>query len=133
MSRYRGASCAHAEYQLAHARTCALPADTSTACSETSKSVGDQRARKFTARDEFMTQLAAEAKERLVAEAKGPKYAQLLEDLIVQGVARLEDSDVEVQGRAADAAILAKAAAAAQARLEGSTVKVSNTHIDPRR
>mmetsp|Transcript_28094 Transcript_28094/g.66379 ORF Transcript_28094/g.66379 Transcript_28094/m.66379 type:complete len:230 (+) Transcript_28094:130-819(+) len=99
---------------------------------ETSKSVGGQRARKFTARDEYMTKLAGEARERLAAFSAQPQYAELLESLIVQGIGRLEDTEVEVMGRAADAALLAKAAAAAQSRVEGSTVTVSSTHLDPR-
>jgi V-type H+-transporting ATPase subunit E len=66
------------------------------------------RVRKMKARDDLLEQLKVEATARLASICAGPEYANLLRQLIIQGLIKIEESVVEIQARAEDKAIVTR-------------------------
>lgn len=76
--------------------------------SNRSKTVGDARVAKMNARDTLLEQLKKETLEKLAAFCKGPQYPGYLKKLIVQGLIKIEETNVEILARAEDKATVAR-------------------------
>jgi len=74
-----------------------------------SASVGAARVKKMKARDELLEALKKESVEKLATFCKGPEYPTFVRKLIVQGLIKIEESEVEIQCRPEDKAIVTKA------------------------
>lgn len=81
-----------------------------------STAVGDARVKKMRLRDELLKQLVDEAKAEVAKVASSPAYPELVKQLIVQALIKIEENDVVVQCRKCDVALCeAQVAGAAQA------------------
>lgn len=69
---------------------------------ERSSAVGSARVRKMKARDELLDQLRRECAQKLAQYAQSAQYSNLLKQLIVQGLIKIEESVVEIQCKAED-------------------------------
>jgi len=70
-----------------------------------SAAVGAARIKKMKARDELLEKLKEETLKELAAHCKTPQYPQLLKTLIVQGLIKIEENDVEIFVRLEDKAV----------------------------
>jgi len=73
-----------------------------------SAAVGSARVKKMKARDDLLETLKKETLEKLAAFCKGPEYPAYVKKLIVQGLVKIEEQEVEIQARAEDKAIVAR-------------------------
>lgn len=73
-----------------------------------SAAIGAARVTKMKARDELLEELKAETTEKLTAFCKGPGYPELIKNLIIQGLIKIEEHIVEVQCREEDCALVTK-------------------------
>ena len=97
---------------------------------EKSNAINQSRLRLLKAREEVMAEAVEVAKSKLGAlgNVKDAKYKQMLQDLILQGLIKLEDSPVIINVRKGDEKLVNEVLPKAQAEYEsltGTTVKVS--------
>eukprot|EP01031_Cornospumella_fuschlensis_P030549 gene30549-36920_t len=96
-----------------------------------SAAVGSARVKKMKARDDLLESLKKNALEKLAAFCKGPEYANFVKKLIVQGLVKIEESEVEIQCRAEDKALVSRVLAEAVA--EFRTLMTNAGHqVNPR-
>lgn len=60
------------------------------------------------ARDELLEQLRKETLEKLAAYCKSPEYPNFVKKLIIQGLIKIEESEVQIQCRAEDKQIVSR-------------------------
>ena len=73
-----------------------------------SSAVGSARVKKMKSRDELLENLKSSCLQKLTQVSKQPTYPKLLQNLIVQGLIKIEEQTVEIQCRNEDKAIVAK-------------------------
>lgn len=73
-----------------------------------SKAISGVRVKKMKARDDLLETLKKDCTEKLAAFVKTPQYSNVLRQLIVQGLIKIEEQNVEIQCRAEDKAIVTR-------------------------
>jgi len=73
-----------------------------------SAAVGKSRVEKMKARDQLLEDLRKETLEKLATFCKGSEYPNFLKKLIVQGLIKIEEPEVQIQARAEDKAIVTR-------------------------
>lgn len=73
-----------------------------------SAAIGASRVKKMKARDELLEQLRKETLEKLAAYCKSPEYPNFVKKLIIQGLIKIEESEVQIQCRAEDKQIVSR-------------------------
>eukprot|EP01036_Dinobryon_divergens_P032963 gene32963-42656_t len=73
-----------------------------------SASVGSARVKKMKARDDLLESLKKETTEKLAVFCKSQDYPSFVKKLIVQGLIKIEEQEVEIQCKAEDKAIVSK-------------------------
>ena len=68
----------------------------------------EARVKKMKSRDDLLNELKKSALEKLSAQTKTPQYSNLLRQLIVQGLIKIQEATVEIQARAEDKALVAR-------------------------
>lgn len=91
-----------------------------------SNAVASSRVKKMKAREEMLENLKRETLAKLAAMTKTPAYSKLLKELIVEGLVKLEESDVQIMCRSEDVAavkkVMADATTAAKKKMAGTNV-----------
>jgi V-type H+-transporting ATPase subunit E len=78
-----------------------------------STEIGECRVKKMKLRDDLLHQLLEEAATKCAVVAKGTNYAALVQKLIVQGLIKMEEQEIVIYTRQADAAVVAQVLPAA--------------------
>lgn len=73
-----------------------------------SAEIGSCKVKKMEIRDNLLQSLVADAGTKASLAAKGSNYPELLQQLILQGLIKIEENDVEIYCRAADKATVEK-------------------------
>ena len=93
-----------------------------------SPAVGDARGTKMKLRDDLLTKRVTTAKESVAGVVQTPAYPELVKKLVVQGLIKIEEDDVEVRCRAADVKICESVVAEAAA-LYAETIKAATGQV----
>mmetsp|Transcript_19433 Transcript_19433/g.27933 ORF Transcript_19433/g.27933 Transcript_19433/m.27933 type:complete len:221 (+) Transcript_19433:106-768(+) len=73
---------------------------------ERSAAIGNARVKKMKARDELLDTLKRESTAKLAQITQTPQYTQLLKQLIIQGLIKIEEPVVQISCRAEDRALI---------------------------
>ena len=75
---------------------------------ERSSAVGSARVKKMKSRDDLLVALRDNCSAKLAQSSKAPTYSKLMQNLIVQGLIKIEEQTVEIQCRAEDKSVVSR-------------------------
>jgi len=96
-----------------------------------SAEIQDCRVKKMTTRDELLKDLVKEAGAKCAIVSRGAKYPQLLQKLIVQGLIKIDETDITVYCRSKDSDIVKKVLSDATKEYVGIMQKTSGVTLKP--
>ena len=73
-----------------------------------SNSIASSRVKKMKARDEMLEHLKRQVLLKLAAVTKTPAYEKIMTDLLIQGLEKIQENEVELQCRQEDATLVQK-------------------------
>eukprot|EP00597_Dinobryon_sp_UTEXLB2267_P001271 CAMPEP_0170079884 /NCGR_PEP_ID=MMETSP0019_2-20121128/16157_1 /TAXON_ID=98059 /ORGANISM="Dinobryon sp., Strain UTEXLB2267" /LENGTH=221 /DNA_ID=CAMNT_0010293571 /DNA_START=56 /DNA_END=721 /DNA_ORIENTATION=- len=96
-----------------------------------SASVGAARVKKMKGRDDLLETLKKETLEKLAVFCKSPEYPAFVKKLLVQGLIKIEEQEVEIQCKAEDKSIVAKVLPEAVAEFKAVMTAAGHT-VNPK-
>ncbi len=92
-----------------------------------SAAVSDTRVSKMKARDELLDELKKGSLQKLAKFCKGSGYESFVKQLIIEGLIKIEEAEVEVQCRASDEATVKKVLSSAVSEFHESMKKAGHS------